>query len=60
VSPSQLEKPAAALMIPPKPFRTLKAGDDLVKEYAELRRDSATEKDRLRRLQRYVKTITQK
>jgi hypothetical protein len=44
-------------MVPPKPMPTLKAGDDLVVKHAELRRDAATEKDRLRRLQRYVKTI---
>jgi hypothetical protein len=60
ISPSQLEPPAKALMVPPAKLSDLKAGDDLVMKHAELRRDASTEKDRLRRLQRYVRTITQK
>ena len=59
-APSQLEPPAKALMVPPKPLQTLKAGDDLVAKHAELRRDAATEKDRLRRLQKWVKTVLKK
>lgn len=59
-APSQLEPPAKALMVPPKPMPTLKAGDDLVHKHAELRRQYSTEAGKLTRLQRYVRTIVQK
>lgn len=59
-APSQLEPPAKALMVPPKALPDLKAGDDLVKKHQELRREAATDKSKLRRLQKYVSTVTQK
>jgi hypothetical protein len=58
VSPSQLESPAKALMIPPAKLAELKAGDDLVQRHADLRRQYSTETGKLTRLQRYVRTIT--
>jgi hypothetical protein len=60
VSPSQLEPPAKALMVPPTKLPTLKAGDDLVHEHARLRRMYSTEAGKLTRIQRYVKTILKK
>jgi hypothetical protein len=59
-APSQLEPPAKALMIPPKPLGALKAGDDLVHKHAELRRMYSSETDRQRRLQKWVKTVLKK
>lgn len=58
VSPSQLEPPAAFLLVPPKPLAQPKKGEDLVDLHRLLRRDYATETGKLRRLQRYVRTIT--
>ena len=52
-----LEPPAAGLMRDPKPLPDPKAGDDVVQLYAALRRESATDKSKLRRLQRYVRTV---
>ena len=60
VAPSQLEPPAAVLLKPPAKLPELKAGDDLVVKHADLRRQYATETDKQRRLQRYVKTILKK
>jgi hypothetical protein len=60
VAPSQLESPAKALMVSPKPLETLKAGDDLVQKHADLRRQYASETDKQRRLQRWVKTVLKK
>jgi hypothetical protein len=60
ITPSQLEPPAAVLLVPPKPLAAPKPGDDLVQLYRELRRDASTDKDRLRRLQKYVRTILKK
>lgn len=58
VVPSQLEPPAKALMVPPKPLPAVKAGDDLVQIHMKLRRSYSTEADKLRRLQKYVRTVT--
>lgn len=60
VNPSKLEGPAKVLMMPPKALPELKAGDDLVQRHADLRRQYSTETDKLRRLQRWVKTVLQK
>lgn len=60
LSPSQLEPPAAALMKPPAKMPEIKAGDDLVQHHATLRRLYATETDKQRRLQKYIKTILAK
>lgn len=60
VVPSQLEPPAAALLVPPKPLVDPKKGDDLVVLYKELRVDAAADKGKLRRLQKYVRTILKK
>ena len=60
VSPSQIEPPAAWLLVPPKPLAAPKKGDDLVHLHAELRRDAATDKSKLRRLQKWTKTVLQK
>lgn len=58
--PSQLEPPASRLMAPPPALHDLKPGDDLVPAHAELRRAYATETDKYRRLQKYVRTILKK
>jgi hypothetical protein len=58
VAPSQLEPPAKALMVPPKPLADPKKGDDLVVIHKSLRNDYVNEASKLRRLQRYVRTIT--
>jgi hypothetical protein len=57
VSPSQLEPPAKALMVPPKPLADPKKGDDLVELHEGLRKDYKNEASKLRRLQTYVRTI---
>jgi hypothetical protein len=57
ISPSKLEPPAKALLQPSPKLPEVKAGDDLVAKHAELRRGYATETDKYRRLQKYVKTI---
>lgn len=60
ISPSQLEPPAAALLVAPKPLAAPKEGDDLVPLYIDARRKYATVADRHRRLQRWVKTVIAK
>jgi hypothetical protein len=57
LSPSQLQPPAAALLVAPKPLPDVKAGDDLVQEHIKLRRMYSMEADRRARLVRYVKTV---
>jgi hypothetical protein len=57
VIPSQLEPPAKALMVPPAKLPDIKTGDDLVQKHADLRRLYATETDKQRRLQKYVRTL---
>jgi hypothetical protein len=57
---SQLEPPAAWLLVPPKPLSAPKKGEDLVHLHAELRRDAATDKSKLRRLQKWAKTVLKK
>ena len=60
INPAKLEPPARALMQAPKPSPDPKAGDDLVQSYISLRRESATDKSKLRRLQRWVRTVLEK
>jgi hypothetical protein len=60
VNPSQLEPPAAALLAHPKPLADPKAGDDLVVLHKQLRGQYATEASKLKRLQKYVRTIITK
>lgn len=60
VTLSQLEPPAAALLVPPKPLSDPKKGDDLVELHKGLRRDYAIETSKLRRLQAYTRTILKK
>ena len=60
INPTQLEPPAAVLMVPPKQLPALKAGDDLVHEHARLRRMYSSETDKQRRLQKWVKTVLKK
>lgn len=57
ISPAKLEPPAAVLMKPPAKMAEPKAGDDLVQEHTKLRRGYITETGKLRRLQRYVRTV---
>ena len=57
ITPSQLEPPAAVLLVPPPKLPAVKAGADLVQTHADLRRSYATQTDRYRRLQRWVKTV---
>jgi hypothetical protein len=60
VNPSQIEPPAKALLVPPRPLPAIKAGDDLVQKHADLRRSYSSETSKLVRLQRYVRTIVKK
>lgn len=57
IAPSQLEPPAAALLSPPRPLVDPKEGDDIVQLHIDARRRFATETDKYRRLQKYVRTI---
>lgn len=57
VAPSQLEPPAAALLVPPPKLPAVKEGDDAVKLLIDTRRRYASIADRHRRLQRYVNTV---
>lgn len=54
------EPPAPWMMAKPKPLTDVKAGDDIVQKYAELRRDAGKDKSRVRGLQAYVKTLLSK
>lgn len=51
------EPPAPWMMAKPKPLSDIKAGDDIVEKYAELRRDAGRDKGQIRGLQSYVRTI---
>jgi hypothetical protein len=44
-------------MLPSPKLHDLKPGDDLVPAHVELRRAYATETDKYRRLQRWVRTV---
>lgn len=57
LTPSQLEPPAAVLLVPPPRLVDYKKGDDLVQKNADLRRAYISQTDRYRRLQRWVKTV---
>ena len=54
------EPPASWMMKSPKPLEDVKAGADIKSLYADLRLDSGKEKQRLRGLQAYVRTLTGK
>ena len=60
VPPSRLEPPAKVLMKSPEPLPEVKTGEDIVKSHVALRRQYATETDKLTRLQVYVRTVTRK
>ena len=60
IPPSRLEPPAKALMKAPEPLPEVKTGEDIVKSHVALRRQYATETDKLTRLQVYVRTVTRK
>lgn len=51
------EPPAGWMMKPPKAFEDVKAGDDYKTLYADLRKDSGKEKQQIRGLQVYVRTL---
>lgn len=51
------EPPAPWMMAKPKPISDIKAGDDIIEKYAELRRDAGKDKSQIRGLQSYVKAI---
>lgn len=58
VPPSKLVKPASILMVPPEKLPAIKAGEDLGDVVAKTRRSYGREIAKLRRLQRYVHTVT--
>lgn len=58
VPPSKLVKPAAALMVPPETLADIGEGDDLGEVLAHTRRSYGREATKLRRLQRWSRTVT--
>ena len=58
VPPSKLSKPASALMVAPEVLPDLFEGDDIGHHAVIVRRMYGKEAGKLRRLQRYVKTVT--
>ena len=58
VPPSKLTGPAAALMVPPASLPDIREGDDLGQALAGTRKMYGHEASKLRRLQRYVRTVT--
>lgn len=56
--PSKLVRPASVLMIAPEPLPDVREGDDLAVHVATTRRMYGREASKLRRLQRYVRTVT--
>jgi hypothetical protein len=46
--------------VPPKPLSEPKKGENLVHKHAELRRDAATDKSKLWRLQKWARTVLKK
>ncbi len=57
VPPSKLGKPAAALMVPPELLPDIREGDDLGQHVVRVRGMYGREATKLRRLQRYVRTV---
>lgn len=57
VPPSKLEGPPPRLMLPPKKFPTLNAGDDAVQKLAEAAELHNREARRMRGLQQYVRKV---
>ena len=58
VPPSKLSKPASELMIAPGVLPDLFEGDDIGQHTIVVRRMYGKEATKLRRLQRYVRTVT--
>lgn len=58
VPPSKLVKPADALMVAPGQLPNIREGDDVAKHAATVRKLYGKEASKLRRLQRYVRTVT--
>lgn len=56
--PSKLVKPAAALMVDPERLPDLHAGDDIGVHAMKVRKMYGHETSKLRRLQRWVRTVT--
>lgn len=58
VPPSRLAKPAAVLMQAPGSLPDLREGDDIGQHAVIVRKMYGKEANKLRRLQRYVRTVT--
>lgn len=58
VPPSKLSKPASELMIAPGVLPDIFEGDDVGQHAIRVRRMYGKEATKLRRLQRYVRTVT--
>lgn len=57
VPPSKLVKPSASLMIAPEMLPRISEGDDIVQHTATVRKMYSKETGKLRRLQRWVRTV---
>ena len=58
VPPSKLVKPADVLMVPPGQLPNIREGEDVAQHAATVRRIYGREASKLRKLQRYVRTVT--
>lgn len=58
VPPSKLVKPSSMLMVPPEPLIDIVPGDDVVVHALRVRRQYSKETSKLKRLQRWVRTVT--
>jgi hypothetical protein len=58
VPPSKLAKPASTLMVPPQELPDIFDGDDIGQHAIVVRSMYGKEAGKLRRLQRYVRTVT--
>ena len=56
--PSKLIKPASSLMVAPGALPDLMEGEDIGQHVVQVRRMYGREAGKLRRLQRYVRTVT--